>query len=100
MITTERHPLVARMAQAQLDQRSDTEKAADVLIHAQEAFVRRRVLAASHARGRSLLAWASEQGHARALCFTELAAAIANDEPIALLLMACWADHPECQVVA
>lgn len=96
---TRRHPLVARLAQAQLDMRSDEEKAAAATIEAQELFIQRRVLAASHARGRRLLAWAGEHGHQHALCFTELSAAITNGEPIAMLLMACWADFPEAQEV-
>ncbi len=98
--TQRRHPLVARLAQAQLDAQSVEEKAAAAKIDAHELFIQRRVLAASHARGRALLAWASEHGHAHALCFTELSAAIAHGEPIAMLLMACWADFPEAKEIA
>lgn len=95
-----RHPLVARLAQAQLDARSDAEKAAAANIDAQALFVERRVLAASHARGRALLAWANEHGHAHAQCFVELSAAIAAGDRIAHLLMICWADYPACREVA
>lgn len=94
------HPLVARLAQVQLDLRSDVDKADAAQIDASQEFIRRRVLSASHARGRALLTWAQAQGQDRSPSFVALSTAIASGEPIAELLMRCWADFPECQEVA
>jgi hypothetical protein len=91
-----RHPLVEQLAAAQQAER----QAATRTIDASAAFVQRRTLAASHALGRRLLAWAGDQRVAAAPCFRALGAAIAAGELISDQLMACWTDFPACQVVA
>lgn len=97
-MNTLRHPLVERMAQAQ-EAREGISAAAQP-INAQAAFIRQRVLADSHRRGRAVLAWATEHGHQRSPCMLRLAAAIAAGEPIAPILMDCWTDFPATQVVS
>lgn len=97
---SERHHLVERLALAQLDLRSAEEIAQQRTIEASDAFVRRRVLADSHAVGHQVIAWAIAHRCAHEVSFRALREAIAAGRHIALLLMDCWADHPECQVVA
>lgn len=99
-MNAERHPLVERMARAQLDRRSAAEIAAERTIQAQEAFTRQRVLAESHAIGRKVIAWAIEHRCAHVASVRALRDAIDAGRLVALLLMDCWADFPECQEIA
>lgn len=99
-MNAERHPLVERMARAQLDLRSAEEIAQQRTIEARDAFIQQRVLSDSHAVGRKVIAWAIEHRCAHEASFRALRDAIASGRHIALLLMDCWADHPECQEIA
>lgn len=89
------HPTMQRLIDAQLEQQTPEERA----IAAENEFRRKRIISASHAQGRVLLAWAEKNNVRNEPCFAELAESINNGERIAHKLMACWFEYPACQAI-